>query len=126
MGGNIALRLVCGLCVEELLWDEKQIDYNRKQENRVIESNKAAFHNVETWALRNGEIIWIDVNRIPLLNSDGKVEGLLITFEDITERKNAEENLRMQHERLERIMETNPAGILSIDTNGQIIMVNSQ
>jgi len=111
---------------EELLWDGKQIDYNRKQENRVIESNKAAFHNVETWALRNGEIIWIDVNRIPLLNSDGKVAGLLITFEDITERKNAEENLRMQHERLERIMETNPAGILSIDTNGQIIMVNSQ
>ncbi|MCK4382364.1 MAG: PAS domain S-box protein [Candidatus Lokiarchaeota archaeon] len=111
---------------EELLWDEKQIDYNRKQEIRVIESNEAAFHNVETWALKNGEIIWIDVNRIPLLNSDGKVAGLLITFEDITERKNSEENLRMQHERLERIMETNPAGILSIDTNGQIIMVNSQ
>ncbi|MBY9008412.1 MAG: PAS domain S-box protein [Candidatus Lokiarchaeota archaeon] len=111
---------------EELLWDKKQIDYNRKQEIRVVESNEAVFHSVETWTLRNGEIIWIDVNRIPLLNSDGKVAGLLITFEDITERKNAEENLRMQHERLERIMETNPAGILSIDTDGRIIYVNSQ
>ncbi|MFX0048977.1 MAG: PAS domain S-box protein, partial [Candidatus Hermodarchaeota archaeon] len=98
---------------QELLWDEIQIDFNRAQETRVIESNKAAFHRVETWILRNGEIIWIDINRIPLLNSDGKVAGLLITFEDITERKNTEENLRMQHERLERIMETNPAGILS-------------
>ncbi|MHA2289924.1 MAG: PAS domain-containing sensor histidine kinase, partial [Promethearchaeota archaeon] len=48
------------------------------------------------------------------------------TFEDITERKKAEEELRMQHERLERIMETNPAGILSTDINGQIIYVNSQ
>ena len=111
---------------EELLWDKKQIDYNRKQEIRVVESNEAVFHSVETWTLRNGKIIWIDVNRIPLLNSDGKVAGLLITFEDITERKNAEENLRMQHERLERIMETNPAGILSIDTDGRIIYVNSQ
>ncbi|NVM19002.1 MAG: PAS domain S-box protein [Candidatus Lokiarchaeota archaeon] len=111
---------------EELFWDKNQIDYNRKQEIRVIESNEAVFHSVETWTLRNGEIIWTDVNRIPLLNSDGKVAGLLITFEDITERKKAEENLRMQHERLERIMETNPAGILSIDTNGRIIYLNSQ
>jgi len=111
---------------EELLWDKKQINFNRKREISVIESNKAVFHSVESWALRNGEIIWIDANRIPLLNSDRKVAGLLITFEDITERKKAEENLRMQHERLERIMETNPAGILSIDTSGQIIMVNSQ
>ncbi len=111
---------------EELFWDKNQIDYNRKQEIRVIESNEAVFHSVETWTLRNGEIIWIDANRIPLLNSDGKVAGLLITFEDITERKKAEENLRMQHERLERIMETNPAGILSVNRNGQIIYVNSQ
>ena len=111
---------------EELLWDSKQIEFNKQQEKKVIESNQAVFHKDEYWIRRNGKKIWIDVNRIPLLNSDGKVAGLLITFEDITERKNAEENLRRQHERLERIMETNPAGILSIDTSGQIIYVNSQ
>ncbi|GAH40224.1 unnamed protein product, partial [marine sediment metagenome] len=48
---------------EELLWDKKQIDFNRKQEISVIKSNKAVFHSVESWALRNGEIIWIDANR---------------------------------------------------------------
>ncbi|MHA1486210.1 MAG: PAS domain S-box protein, partial [Promethearchaeota archaeon] len=111
---------------EELLWDREQIKYNRQQEKKVIESNQAVFHKNEYWIRRNGEKIWIDVNRIPLLNSDGKVAGLLITFEDITERKNAEENLHRQHERLERIMETSPAGILSVDTHGQIIYVNSQ
>jgi len=100
--------------------------FNKEQERKVIESNKVVFHTNEYWTLRNGDKIWIDINRIPLLNSDGKVGGLLITFEDITERKNAEENLRKQHERLERIMETNPAGILSVDTNGHIIYVNSQ
>ena len=111
---------------DDFLWDKKQIEYNRSQEKKVIESNQAVFHSDEFWTRRNGEIIWIDANRIPLLNSDGNVAGILITFEDITERKNAEENLRIQHERLERIMETNPAGILSVDTNGQIIYVNSK
>lgn len=111
---------------EELLWDSKQIEYNIQQEKKVIESNQAVFHSDEYWTRRTGQKIWIDVNRIPLLNSDGKVAGLLITFEDITERKNAEENLRRQHDKLERIMETNPAGIMSVNTEGHIIYVNSQ
>ncbi len=111
---------------EELLWDKMQIGYNRKQEKRVIELNKPVFHSVETWSLKNGEIIWIDINRIPLPNSDGKVAGLLITFEDITERRKAEEDLKKQHARLERIMETNPAGILSVDKRGHITYANSQ
>ncbi len=111
---------------EELLWDSNQIKYNRQKENKVIESNQAVFHSDEYWTRRDGQKTWIDVNRIPLLNSDGKVAGLLITFEDITERKNAEENLRRQHDKLERIMETNPAGIMSVNTEGHIIYVNSQ
>ena len=109
-----------------MLLDKNQIQFNKEQERKAIESNKVVFHTNEYWTIRNGEKIWIDVNRIPLLNSDGNVAGLLITFEDITERKNAEENLRKQHERLERIMETSPAGILSVDKNGHIIYVNSQ
>jgi len=117
---------IIGKTDEELLLDKNQIQFNRKQERKVIKSNKAVFHTNESWTLRNGEKIWIDVNRIPLLNSDGNVAGLLITFEDITERKHAEENLRKQHERLERIMETNPAGILSVNKNGHIIYINSQ
>ena len=117
---------IIGKTDEELLLDKNQIQFNKEQERKVIESNKVVFHTNEFWILRNGEKIWIDVNRIPLLNSDGNVAGLLITFEDITERKNAEENLRKQHDRLERIMETSPAGILSVDKNGHIIYVNSQ
>ncbi len=117
---------IIGKTDEELLLDKNQIQFNKEQERKVIESNKVVFHTNESWTLRNGENIWIDINRIPLLNSDGNVAGLLITFEDITERKNAEENLRKQHDRLERIMETNPAGILSVDKNGHIIYVNSQ
>jgi len=113
---------------EELFWDKNQIEHNRKQEIQVIESNKAVFHSVETWTLKNGEIIWIDVNRIPLLNSDGKVAGLLITFEDITERKNAEEILRIQHnklknseEKLRDLLETSTIGVFEIELENNSI-----
>lgn len=110
----------------ELLWDKDRIESNQKKEKSVIKSNKPEFHSIESWILRNGEKIWIDVNRIPLNDSDGNVVGVLITFEDITERKKATEDLIRQHDRLERIMETNPAGILSVDREGYIIYANSQ
>ena len=59
---------IIGKTDEELLLDKNQIQFNKEQERKVIESNKFVFHTNESWALKNGEKIWIDVNRIPLLN----------------------------------------------------------
>jgi PAS domain S-box-containing protein len=110
----------------DLLIDEFQISFNHEKEMEVVNTNTPKFHNIEYWTLKNGGKIWVNVNRIPLNDSDGKVMGVLITFDDITERKKAEEDLLRQHERLERIMETNPAGIISVDYEGNIVYANSQ
>lgn len=111
---------------KELLWDKNQVKHNELYETEVINSNNAKFRITEFWILRNGKKMWINCNRVPLLGSDKKVSGIIVTFEDITERKLAEEKLQMEHEKLERIMETNPAGIISIDKEGKIIYLNSQ
>ncbi|MEJ2293489.1 MAG: PAS domain S-box protein, partial [Candidatus Lokiarchaeota archaeon] len=110
----------------DLLIDEIQLSFNHEKEKEVINTKTPNFRNIEYWTLKNGEKIWVNVNRIPLNDSDGKVMGVLITFDDITERKKAEEDLLRQHDRLERIMETNPAGIISVDNEGNIIFANSQ
>ena len=111
---------------EEILWDKNQVNHNEKQEKKVIETNNPKFRVTESWVLRNEKQMWVNCNRVPLVDSDGKVVGILVTFEDITERKLAEETLQMEHQKLERIMETNPAGILSIDKEGKITYINSQ
>ncbi|TFG22179.1 MAG: PAS domain S-box protein, partial [Promethearchaeota archaeon] len=110
----------------ELLWDKNQVIHNEKNEKDVINSKKAIFRTTEFWILRNGNKIWVNSNRVPLIDSDENIVGILVTFEDITERKIAEETLQLEHLRLERIMETNPAGIISIDKKGKVIYVNSQ
>ncbi|TFG03536.1 MAG: PAS domain S-box protein [Promethearchaeota archaeon] len=111
---------------KDLLIDEFQISFNHEKEKEVIDTKTSKFRNIEYWTLKSGEKIWVNTNRIPLNDSDGKVVGVLITFDDITERKKAEEDLLRQHDRLERIMETNPAGIISVDNEGNIIYANSQ
>ena len=111
---------------KDLLIDEFQISFNHEKEKEVMDTKTPKFQNIEYWTLKNGEKIWVNANRIPLNDSDGKVMGVLITFDDITERKKAEEDLLRQHDRLERIMETNPVGIISVDYEGNIIYANSQ
>ncbi|MEH2205727.1 MAG: PAS domain S-box protein [Nostoc sp.] len=48
----------------------------------------------------NGEQLWLRTNKVPLTNSAGEVIGVLISHEDITERKQAEAQLRQTNEQL--------------------------
>lgn len=53
-----------------------------------------------------------------------RVIGTVITFFDITERKNADEQLRRSESRYRSIIDSAPYGILRIDQNGRIMMAN--
>ncbi|MEH2035363.1 PAS domain S-box protein [Nostoc sp.] len=48
----------------------------------------------------NGEELWLRTNKIPLTNSAGEVIGVVVSHEDITERKQAEAQLRQTNEQL--------------------------
>ncbi|BAY26951.1 two-component hybrid sensor and regulator [Calothrix sp. NIES-2100] len=50
----------------------------------------------------NGEQIWLRTSKVPLTNSVGEVIGILGSYEDITDRKQAEEQLRQTNEQLAR------------------------
>ncbi|OUL20428.1 PAS domain S-box protein [Nostoc sp. 106C] len=50
----------------------------------------------------NGEQIWIRTSKVPLTDSAGEVFGVLGSYEDITQRKQAEEQLRQTNEQLAR------------------------
>lgn len=54
------------------------------------------------------------------------VEGIIINYRDITERKRTEEALRASEERFRTIFENANDGILHIDQSGTIIDVNSK
>ena len=63
-----------------------QIEDLINREKQVVESGIAEFH-VETPLVLNENNIWFDVNRIPLYSSQGKIVGILITYDDISEKK---------------------------------------
>ena len=51
---------------------------------------------------------------------------VMVHTEDISKRKQVEENLQREHNLMNRIMETSPAGITVVDREGKIIFANPQ
>jgi len=75
----------------------------------------------------DGSINWINVGAAPFLNEAGKVEGVVGTFADITERKRAEKVLRDSEERYRAIFEQAADSIVLVDAKtGELMEFNDK
>ena len=74
----------------DMPWSKQEADFYRSVDKRVMSSDKPELRIQETQTTKSGNIIYIETNKIPLHNSRDEVIGILGTYEDITERKNAE------------------------------------
>ena len=70
------------------------------KDREVMDSDQSQFAIVETMTLPDGSTNWIETNKLPMHDADGNVSGLLGTWENITERKLANEELQSSRERL--------------------------
>ncbi|MEI7504960.1 MAG: PAS domain-containing protein, partial [Paludibacter sp.] len=62
---------------------------------------------------KTSDIVWVSVNGFPLMNKLGEITEIVISFNDITERKLAEESLKQSEEKY-RMLSENFAGGISI------------
>jgi len=109
---------IIGKTDEDLLSNRENIQQIRESETSFILSGKPLYHTNESWIIEKGENIWLDINRVPLTDAKGDVNGILVTFEEITDRKIAEEKLRNSEKKyknlsneLETIMDIIPSMI---------------
>ncbi|MFO0805105.1 MAG: PAS domain S-box protein [Gemmataceae bacterium] len=93
-----------------------------RKDREVMEAGEAQHHIIETMTLADGRTICLDTNKVPMRDAGGIVIGILGTWEDITERRRAEEELGEQRDRLARIAASAPGIIFScrIRSNGEI------
>ncbi len=83
----------------DLPWKQKESDFYRECDRRIIETGIPEFHIIESLHNTEGQYVWLDTNKVPLRDSDGDIIGILGTFEDITERKlAAEKNTQLEQQ----------------------------
>ena len=61
---------------------------------RVMDADTPELHIIEPQRQADGKQSWVETNKIPLHDAEGRVVGILGTYEDITEHRQAEEALR--------------------------------
>jgi len=89
-------------------------------EMTVIENGQPLLDDILEYKAKNGKKYIITKKYIPLKNQDGNKAGIIVMYSDITDEKNAEEELR----KLSRATEQSPALIMITDTDGNIEYVN--
>lgn len=124
-GVNVAADLK-GKTDFDMPWGTAQAESYRRDDNEVLSGTCPKHHLVEKVQNPAGQELYLDTTRMPLKASDGSMMGILGVFEDITERKKMEEDLRTSGERLRLIFETSQAGILLINVHGEIDFANSR
>ncbi len=70
-----------------------QAELYRADDMAVIKSGSPKIGYEEPQTTPNGYIIWLRTSKIPLRSADGKIQGVLGTYEDITESKRAKDEL---------------------------------
>jgi PAS domain S-box-containing protein len=76
----------------DLVWSASASLY-RADDRRVMDTEQAKWNFDEEQRLDDGGVLWLRTNKMPLRDRAGRTVGVLGTYEDITERKLAEEAL---------------------------------
>jgi PAS domain S-box-containing protein len=117
--------LIAGKSDYDLPWTPEESDWYRTCDQRVMDSDCPELHILETQLRADGKRTWLDTNKVPLHDPDGNVIGILGTYEDITERKEAEEALERQIVKERLLKEITTAIRQSLETE-QIFQTTSQ
>jgi len=72
----------------------KEAEFRKSCDEKVIKSRQPEIHLERELKMADGSALWLDVSRIPLFDHNGQITGILIALEDITARKQAEEELK--------------------------------
>ncbi|WP_271251612.1 adenylate/guanylate cyclase domain-containing protein [Pseudanabaena sp. Chao 1811] len=78
----------------------------RMHDQKIMESNIPEMHVIQKKINpdKQGQSIWLDISKLPIIDAEGKTIGILGVLDDITQRKLAEEALYAEQEKSERLL----------------------
>jgi len=107
----------------EMPWLVGNVNLVQEKEFRVIREDKPE-NVIELWNLSDGKESWFEINRIPLHNVKGEVVAILVIYNNISERKIAEQKIKESEKKYRSILENIKEGYFEVDLEGSLIFFN--
>ena len=104
----------------DLPWKGELAEGYRADDKAVMNSSVAKLHIIENLRNSDNELTWIDTTKVPLSDSSGKIYGVVGIFDDVTNKKLAEE--KISH--LSAIVEYSNDAIISKTMEGVVTSWN--
>ena len=96
----------------------------RKEDKQVIETGKPIFSIEQISKDADGNTMHVRKHKVPLLDENNDIIGVLGTYEDITDLKEKEKLLREEKEKLNVIIQSISDAIIATDKNEKVILIN--
>ena len=104
---------------------KEQADFFTQKDREVLRGKEIVDIQEEPLQTRNKGERTLHTKKVPILNANGEPEYLMGISEDITDRKQAADELRASEEKYRLIFEHSPLGLLSFDEKGAIVACNN-
>jgi two-component system, cell cycle sensor histidine kinase and response regulator CckA len=103
----------------DLSWSG-QADRIRDVDKSIIECGAPIIGVEERRTWSDDEIHWLRLCKVPLKDTEGRTIGVLGTYEDITEHRQAEDSLRLAHAELQAVFYAIPDLLFRIKSDGTV------
>lgn len=107
---------VAGKTDLDLPWAGHAEQY-RADDRAVMESGESKLNYEEPQTVANGDPRWVRTSKVPLLDAEGQAVAVMGMYEDITERRAAEEALRESEERFRTLVDAMDDIVYTLDAD---------
>ncbi|MDQ5984888.1 MAG: Serine/threonine-protein kinase PknD [Syntrophus sp. SKADARSKE-3] len=133
MDGNLVLvspsiNKILGYSMEEALGDNLLTIYRYPEERGSLETQIKKTGYIENFETelrkKDGTYLWVSANSHYYKDKNGNILGIEGMVRDITKRKQAEEMLLDEKERLSVMLKSIGDGVIATNTDGEVILIN--
>jgi len=112
---------------QEIYQDEHDLESSVWQQHLLRISNHNSFQDFEVpWKRPDGQLRYISLSGRPFFDQDHNFQGYRGTGRDVTERKQAEVELRHLRNYLSNIIDSMPSVLIGVDATGMVTQWNSE
>ena len=104
----------------EMAWKD-QAELYRADDTAVMESGKAKLEYEEQQTRPDGSTSWVSTSKVPLYNTDNRIFGMLGIYQDITQRKLAEQKLLEEKVFSDTLIQNLPDLFYVLDQQGNFL-----